>query len=572
MRSKIFYAIFFTSLLMILCSAILLFVISQALSFEREYEHLEDFTHDLAAKLNVNPDIDLRLLDGSSYRITIVSQKGHVISDNRTDASMMQYHGDREEIVNALKYGRFKTYRYSNTLDSRHLYYAIVLSDGNVLRVSVSSSTIFSHLAAAVITILILAALLAIISYVGAKRLTYRIMGPLNSIDFQDPIIDVPYPEIRPLISRIYAQKKQINEQVDEIKKQHNEFFVITNSMKEGLIILNKNGKIISINKSALKFYATKEEFIGRSLLSLDRSEHMRSFFEHRDTVIPKSIEITLNNRDLKYYFNEIVVNGELLGYAILIINITAQNLAQKHRQEFTANVSHELKTPLQSIIGYAELLENKIAKPEDVSSFGEKIKRQGQNLLHLIEDLLFLSALDEGKANFQTEVFLLNDLAREVLETLDMQIKEKNITATVRGDDIYINGIYRLFYELLYNLCDNGIKYNKDGGELQVILDQDERHFVIRVSDTGIGIEKEFQERVFERFFRVEKNIATIKGTGLGLSIVKRITLYYKGKVKLKSFDGEGSVFSVIFPNKNLVAEKGIPSHETAEGTPGDS
>lgn len=561
MRTRIFNSIFITALIMIAGSSLMLFLIIQAMAIERDSERLQIFTASIAATLNAHPASSLQFLYLSNYRITLIAPDGTVVFDNRHDPLTLDNHAAREEFQAALTQGTHRSFRYSATLDSLLLYQAERLTDGRVLRVAVSLMTVFSQLTMAIGVILLLCAALAAASWYAARRLTARILDPLNSLDLSATVVEVPYPEISPLVRRIWEQKEQIGRQLAEIRKQHDEFMIITNSMKEGLILLNRDFGIISINKAALKFYGTRGQLIGRSLSELDSSDTMRMFC---DSPVPgslKSAEVSLNHRDLKYYFNRIEVGGELIGYAILIINVTAQKLAEKHRQEFTANVSHELKTPLQSIIGYAELIENGIARDEDLSTFGGRIRRQGANLLQLIEDIIFLSALDEGRAHFETERFTLNDVAREILEVLDTPIRERGLTATISGDVIVLRAIYRLFYELLYNLCENAVKYNRPSGRLDIVLERRERHFTLTVSDTGIGIGEEFQERIFERFFRAEKGLPTaVAGTGLGLSIVKRITLYYRGKIKLRSTRGAGSAFCVTFPSRSLLADQDDP------------
>lgn len=561
MRTRIFNSIFITALIMIAGSSLVLFLIIQAMTIERDSERLQTFTASIAAALNAHPDPSLQFLYLSNYRITLIDPDGTVVFDNRHDPLTLENHAGREEFEGALRQGMHRSFRYSATLDSLLLYQAERLADGRVLRVAVSLMTVFSQLTLAVAVMLLLCAALAAASWYAARRLTARILDPLNSLDFSAAVVEVPYPEISPLVRRIWEQKDQISRQLDEISKQHDEFMIITNSMKEGLILLNRDFGIIAINKAALKFYGTREQFVGRNLPELDASETMRRFCEHPAAGGLKSAEVSLNNRDLKYYFNRIEVGDELIGYAILIINVTAQKLAEKHRQEFTANVSHELKTPLQSIIGYAELIENGIARDEDLSAFGGRIRRQGAALLQLIEDIIFLSALDEGQAHFESERFTLNDVARDILEVLDPPIRERGLTATISGDVITVHAIYRLFYELLYNLCENAVKYNRPAGRLDIAFEQRERHIALTVSDTGIGIAEEFQGRVFERFFRAEKNLTpAVAGTGLGLSIVKRITLYYRGKIKLRSTRGAGSSFCITFPSKNLLSGHSDP------------
>lgn len=559
MRKKIFKAIFYTALAMFLIGIGFSLYANYKINYQYNRDDLISFTHKLAEKINRNNQINLDLLAISTYRISIINPKGTVIYDNRVDYKTLGNHANRQEFKQALAMGSSLSNRYSSTLDSQNLYYALRLDNGKVLRVAISKGTLFSYLFPIIGITLALCLLLCVVTIFIAANLTYKILDPLRNLDLEHPLLNNIYDEINPLLTRIISQQQQIKEQFLTLKQQHNESNIITNSMKEGLIVLNRDFNILSINKSALKFYGTKDDFVGKSLLSLDRSEIMRNFFEHKDSNQNyKSVEISLNNRDLKYYFNQIILDGKIVGYAILIINVTAQNLAQKYRQEFTANVSHELKTPLQSIIGYAELIENNLVRPQDLQDFGLKIKKQGQSLLNLIEDIIFLSALDEGQTRFSCEYFCLNDLCKEVIESLEIPLNKKKINITLNGEKIYIRAIYRYFYELVYNLVDNAIKYNHENGSIAISLEKNDKHFVVQVKDHGIGIDKEHLDRIFERFYRVDKSHSkTTKGTGLGLSIVKRITIYYRGKVKVKSVKDEGSTFTCTFPIKNLVFDK---------------
>lgn len=551
MRNKIFKYIYITAIATFFIVALFCAYIGYLLIYNDAKDSLISYANDLVKEQVLLDEKGYDYLKLVDYRVTIINYDGNIIFDNKA-TDRLSSHNDREEFINAKAVGSSFSMRFSDTLGQQHIYYARVLDNGYVLRVSKSVDTIFSYINITALTSLGFFLILAVIVIFIAGNLAFKVIEPLVGLNLDKINLDKVYDELRPLILKIKTQQEQIKTQFFSLKQQHNEIKTITNNMKEGLIVVNKDFNIISINKAALKFYKTQDNFVGKNLFELDDSATIKKVFNKKNKISfgQKNVEITLHNRILNYYFNKIKVDDEIIGFAILIINVTAKKLAEKYRQEFSANVSHELKTPLQSIIGYAELIENNIVKAEDITKFGANIKNQGTILLNLIDDIIFLSSLDEGNHRFADEVFSVRSLCFDIVKSVEIALNTKHIKLQIDHNDIVIKGIYRFFYELLYNLIDNAIKYNVEGGNIYVNLITTDKYYIIEVEDSGIGIASDDIDRVFERFYRSSQpQVKKAKGTGLGLSIVKRITLYYRGKIKVNSEVGKGTCISISFP-----------------------
>ena len=487
-------------------------------------------------------------LDYDRYRLTWVDADGDVIFDSHADKSAMENHADREEIKEALAYGTGSSMRQSSTLTEQTIYEAIRLKDGSVLRISVSRATAFVLVLGMVQPIAVVLVIAIILSAMLASRMAKRIVEPLNKLNLEKPMENDAYEELAPLLRRIHSQHKEIEYQMWTLQQKQEEFEQITGNMKEALVLLDSNGRIISINPAAKKLFGTNSGCIGEDFLTIDRKQDMRRAIKEVQDKGHYFFYTKKNGRNYQFDLSRIDADGRIHGIVVLAFDITEQVNAEKHRQEFTANVSHELKTPLQTIIGSAELMELGIVKEEDTPRFIKSIRQEATRLVNLIDDIIRLSQLDEGAEMPKEDVSLL-ELAREVKETLSDAAKLKGVSIEVCGDDGVINGVRRLLYEVVYNLCDNAIKYNNPGGYVKVSVSENADSVKISVSDNGIGIAPEHQDKVFERFYRVDKSHSKQSGgTGLGLSIVKRAVQYHHGKITVDSDLDKGTNVSIQF------------------------
>lgn len=490
-------------------------------------------------------------LDSSGYRLTWVEADGTVLFDNCIDAREMENHADREEIQEALRGGIGSSSRYSTTLTEQNIYEAIRLKDGSVLRISESRATVVALLLGMLQPIVFIVLIACLLSVWLANRMARRVVEPLNRLDLDQPLENDVYEELSPLLHRIHAQQLEIQEQMQTLKRKQEEFDQITENMKEALILLDYTGRIVSINPAA-KILFDAGECKGKDFLTIDRKQNMRIAMEKARNRGGSSLRDKLNGREYQFELNCIESDGMVLGMVILGFDITEQIHAEQNRREFTANVSHELKTPLQSIIGSAELLENGIVKQEDAPRFVGHIRKEASRLVVLIDDIIRLSQLDEG-VEMPREEISFGQLTEEVCQTLDDSAKRKKVSIEVTGDG-KMTGVRRLIYEIIFNLCDNAIKYNHPGGKVSVSIKETKDTLCFRVEDQGIGIEPKEQEKVFERFYRVDKSHSKQSGgTGLGLSIVKHAVQYHHGKIHLESKINEGTVITVLF-DKSLI------------------
>ena len=483
--------------------------------------------------------------------MTWVAADGKVLYDTETDAETLENHAERDEIKEALTSGSGESIRYSSTLLENTMYCAKRLDDGSVLRISVSRASVGALLAGMVWPVLFVLIAALALSALLANRLSKKIVAPLNALDLEHPLDNDAYEELSPLLGRINRQHKQISDQLGELQRKTDEFDHITRNMREGLVLLNNDGCVLSINPAAQKLFGTDADCIGRDFLTVDRSRDMSDAV--RRAMSKGHSELRAEHDGLIYRFNisRIDSSGGATGAVILAFDVTELENAEQSRREFTANVSHELKTPLQGIIGSAELIENGMVKPEDLPRFVGHIRTEAQRLVTLIKDIIRLSQLDE-QVDMPREDFDLLDIANETAEDLRDAAVAKDVTVTVSGCSVKMNGVRRLIYETIYNLCDNAIKYNKTGGRVSICVEAADKNAAVTVSDNGIGIAPEHQSRVFERFYRVDKSHSKSSGgTGLGLSIVKHAVQYHGGTVELKSEPGEGTSIRLTLPTK---------------------
>ena len=491
----------------------------------------------------------LETLASGRYRLTWVAADGAVLFDSRADADSMENHAGREEIREALTSGTGSSSRRSSTLTEQTLYEAVRLSDGSVLRISVSRATAVILVLGMLQPIALILILAIALSAWLARRMARRVVEPLNRLDLVKPMDNDAYEELSPLLHRIHAQRQEIKKQVWILKQKQAEFAQITGNMKEALVLLDAKGRIVSINPAAKTLFGTDETCVGKDFLTIDRKQNMRLAVSDAEERGQASFRTKANGREYQFDLSCIDSGGAVQGVVILAFDVTEQVNAERNRREFTANVSHELKTPLQSIIGSAELMENGIVKQEDLPRFVGHIRKEASRLITLIDDIIRLSQLDEGGEMPREEVSL-RALSEEVCETLTDSAKVKNVSMEVIGDDGIVNGVRRLLFEVIYNLCDNAIKYNKPGGSVKVSIAEEGTSIRLSVQDTGIGIAPEHQEKIFERFYRVDKSHSKQSGgTGLGLSIVKHAVQHHHGKIDVASDVGKGSTVSVILP-----------------------
>lgn len=486
--------------------------------------------------------------DSSMFRFTLVSAEGEVLYDSQAAAADMENHLEREEIAEALESGHGSSARYSSTLTERTFYEATLLQNGNVLRISVSQVTVGALILGMLPAIVAIILISIVVALVLSHKMAKDIVNPLNELDLENPIENETYEELAPILTKLNKQHKQITRQMQELRQKSDEFEQITASMNEGLVLLDKKGIVLSINAAAKKLFGASDAAVGRDFLTLDRTSVMSRAIEKALDGKHREFREERNGNEYQFVINRTESDGKTVGIVILCFDVTETAFAERNRKEFTANVSHELKTPLQSIIGSAELLENGLVKPEDTKRFVGNIKNEATRLVSLINDIIRLSQLDEDSEP-ATESVDLYDVANEVIEALTVSAAKKQVELHLNGESCVMNGIRRYLYEIIYNLCDNAIRYNKEGGKVTINLKSKDGNIILSVSDTGIGIPAEHQNRIFERFYRVDKSHSKeTGGTGLGLSIVKHAVAYHGGTIKLESKLEEGTTITVEF------------------------
>lgn len=558
MRKKIFKACLQLSIGIMVAVSVAAVFIHQFLKTQDEVSHLENFGSIIAAAIEKHGIDFLYDHEYSWIRISVIGSDGTMLYDSDFDEHTMDNHGNRAEVEDAINHGKSTISRYSTTLKKQTYYHAIQLDTGDILRLSFTSDSLYLYTRNFTAFLLVLAGCLIGSCYYIATLLSRSIIEPIDNIKIDDlnadHRIDHLYPEMQPFMRRIIAQQHKIDEQYQELRLKANEFQAITKSMSDGLIVLNAAGNIITINKIARKIFAvTKEDCINQSYLAIDNFEYLQDMMAAVPNKPKQTRNIVRDGRDYELRFGRIEDNGHCVGYVLIILDITEKKRTEQLRQEFTANVSHELKTPLQSIIGYSEMMANGFVKSEDIRHFSSRINKQSTRLKTLIEDIIFLSQLDEGQVTIM-EPLSVKQIAREIFDNLQEKADERSIELKLQGPDLKFIAVNRYVYELIYNLTDNGIRYNKEGGSVSVSLQETSNKYLITIADTGIGIAPEDQYRIFERFYRVDKSHSRqTGGTGLGLSIVKRVVLYHHGKIRITSAIGAGTSFTITFYKDKL-------------------
>lgn len=494
-----------------------------------------------------------------SDRMTIIAPDGQAIFDNYTDTTTMENHLQREEVREAIAAGEGRAKRSSETLGKDILYYAVLLPDGNVLRLARTSEVIFQQAEAFFEYLLLVLVLVLGVTYVWAKAVTGRVLKPLVNLDLNAVEADDVYPELQPIVESFAAQREQLGREMRRYKNKKQELKAVTNNMDEGLLFLTEGWEIDTINKSAVKFFGCdKQDLIGKNFRQIDGSEEIGQLLEEINT---KGKGRLIINRGSNYY----QLNGSKVsdkGSVLLIMDVTERTASEKLRREFSANVSHELKTPLQSVLGYSEIMLNGLVRPEDSPRFLQKIYDEAKNLLQLIDDIIKLSKLDELNHDMLEE-FTLQDIAGQVFERLKDKAAKNGVQlqlSDATGGACSILGIPSLMEEVFFNLMDNAIKYNHTGGSVTVSLCEKENKYVVKISDTGLGIAQEELSHIFERFYRVDRSRhKAIDGTGLGLSIVKHGVMFHGGTIRVTSELGKGTDFIIKLPKpaKNITNDE---------------
>ena len=550
MTKKIFQSILLVAGCVLLASLLIIMGFLYDYFGGVEENQLRDELNLAAAAVEDGGTDYLSRLTADRCRLTWIAADGSVLYDTRTDAESLENHASRAEVSQALTTGTGESTRYSSTLMEKTMYYAQRLDDGTVLRISISRATVGMIAVGMIQPLLIVLIVALILSGLLARRLSRRIVDPLNSLDLEHPLDNDAYEELSPLLKRIHRQHVEIQTQLRELHERTDEFTQITGSMREGLVLLDEHGSILSINAAAQALFGADAQCVGRDFLTVERSHEISAAIQAAVTDGHSEVRAERAGRVYQFDISRITSNGKLLGTVILAFDITEQEFAERNRREFTANVSHELKTPLQGIIGSAELIENGMVRPDDLPRFVGHIHAEAARLVTLIDDISRLSQLDEGDA-MPTEPVDLLAVSQEAAENLHDAAAARDVTVSVTGQPSVIPGVRRLLYEVVYNLCDNAIKYNRGGGRVDVTVAADAGGSSITVADTGIGIAPEHQSRVFERFYRVDKSHSKASGgTGLGLSIVKHAVQYHHGRIELESTPGTGTTIRVVFPD----------------------
>ena len=496
----------------------------------------------------------LKNIKDKSARITYIDQDGTVLFDNEADVSEMKNHSDRTEFQKAEKYGAGESSRYSDTLSEKTIYYALRLKDGTVLRVSGTQDSVLALVENLIFPLCGLLCLMLILSGIMASAISKRIVKPINELDLESPEENQIYEELSPLLSKIHRQNREIQNQLELAKQQQEEFSLITENMQEGLIVIDKYTMILSANSSAWNLFHMDRVRQGESVYCLDRKEEFRHAIEQVLSGEHTELVLKLNGSDIQLIANPVIRDKKTEGAVVLLVNVTEKLERESLRREFSANVSHELKTPLTSISGFAEIMQGGLVKNEDIPKFAGRIYKEAQRLLQLVEDVIQISQLDEEKTSYVWEPVDVYQVCKNAFESLKEKAKRLNVHLYICGERMKMEAVRTLLEEAVYNVCDNAIKYNRNDGSVSVFLTQTAQEIQIVVKDTGVGIPKEDQDRVFERFYRVDKSHSKeIGGTGLGLSIVKHAVGALKGSVILRSEEGNGTEITLRFPKVHM-------------------
>ena len=544
MTSKIFRSTVLVAVIVLFCSLSVVMGVLYTHFTQVQIAQLKDELSLAVTGTEQYGNAFLENVETDRFRVTWIDTDGTVLIDTQVDQSTMENHANREEIQEALETGFGSAVRTSSTLTEQTFYEAQKIKDGTILRISANQKSAWSLMIGMLWPITLIAVFAIALSAFLARRMATKIVEPLNRLDLEQPLKNDVYEEISPLLHRIHRQHNQINAHMEALRHKADEFAQITGSMQEGLVLLSSEGTVLSINPAAKRLFDAEDDCLGANFLTIDRSSAMRTAVNDALDKGRGYARATRNGRDYEFDLSRIESNGSVIGAVVLAFDITERLNAEQMRREFSANVSHELKTPLQGIIGSAELMESGLVKPEDVPRFVGHIRKEAARLVALIEDIIRLSQLDE-EAPMPTEPVEMLSLSQEVKSILDPIAAEKDIAITVSGCGFVVNGVRRMLHEVVYNLCDNAIKYNIPGGSVTISAENNR----LTVTDTGIGIPAEHKDRIFERFYRVDKSHSKASGgTGLGLSIVKHAVAYHNAEIQLDSTPGKGTSITIQF------------------------
>lgn len=552
MKNKIFRALVaLAAMAVLVASGLITFLVSQDYFNETKKELAQEARYiSMGLESGGNDFLNkIAAENGSNVRITLIDKDGIVLFDNQAEAKTLENHAMRQEIMEAVAVGAGEAERFSDTLDKTTYYYAVRLEDGKILRLARTIDSIYKSVLQMLPIMGGIVIVVAFLASIVARRVTFNLIKPLDQVNLDEPLDNETYDELAPFLTRIAKQKRQLSKNLKKLRGKQEELTIITNNMNEGLVLLNGQQNVLFINESAAKIFGfSTKEVIGRNILTVDRAQEVQDLLQK---VSQAGKGEGLYEKDGHFYqLSGSSVNGS--GSVILIYDVTEKMTAEKLRREFSANVSHELKTPLQSILGYAEIMKNGLVKDEDKQRFLERIHAEAGNMIELIQNIMELSRLDENKTLDEFEDVDLLKIAQSVTLRLKHKAQTKGVTLNVNGSSACVCGVQSILSEVLYNLVDNSIKYNKDNGKVDVKVQDGSEEVTVSVSDTGIGIGAADRERVFERFYRADKSHSKeIGGTGLGLSIVKHGVLFHKGRVELESEPGVGTTITFVLPKK---------------------
>lgn len=497
-------------------------------------------------------DIPDPLLEAdTNTRITVISHDGEVLFDNWIDADFMENHLDRIEVTSALHNGSGEAIRLSDTLGEQTYYYAIRLENNSLLRVAFTTYTIVAVFLSIVPVVLLISCIVFAVAFIMASRQAQKIVKPINEINLENPVESDIYNELSPLVGRILQLRRHVDMQVAQARENQEQFSLITGNMAEGLVVLDEKGCILSVNTSAIHLLgATIANYTGRQILTLNRSSELQRVIRKVLSGKPVKENIASDGKIIRVLANPVRKDETIRGGILLLLDVTESQNMENFRREFSANVSHELKTPLTVISGSADLMRNNLVKPNDIPAFSEKIYHEAQRLIQLINDIIFISQMDEGTLHMALKKVDLLEAAKRVAQRLQAVAVRKGVSVEVSGSPVNVQAVPGLLDELIQNLCDNAIRYNMDNGKVDITVFQKGSKALLEVKDTGIGIPSAHHERIFERFYRVDKSHSReTGGTGLGLSIVKHVAFYHHAEIKLESAAGHGTTITVLFP-----------------------
>ncbi len=484
----------------------------------------------------------------NNKRITLISSDGKVIADTSVDINSLDNHSDRKEIIDAISNGSGISIRYSDTLTQETIYYALKLNDGNILRISTTQHSVVALILELVKPLSAVIIITLVISFLISKKVSESIVKPINELNLDNPSNNETYEELTPLLNKLVSQKHTINKQLKLAQKKQEEFRLITENMNEGFLVIDNQTNLLTYNQAALKLLEIDEIKAG-SVLMLNRTKGFRDSIEKALKGERAERNITLDEHNYSLIANPTFEDDKIIGAVIIIFDVTERIKGEQLRQEFTSNVSHELKTPLTSISGFAEIMKAGGVSEDIVIDFSKSIYEEAQRLINLVNDIIKISEFDEKSIQFKTEKVDLYEISKNVIQHLRPMADKRLIELSLIGDRVCIYGVKSIIEEMIYNLCDNAIKYNKDNGRVNIILNDTKTKAKVIVTDTGIGIPLTVQDRVFERFYRVDKSHSkAIGGTGLGLSIVKHGAIYHNAEINLKSTENKGTTITISF------------------------